>query len=73
MKKPNLILISGFGPDEKVMKPAIDMFSKYFKVFFYDLPGFGKDKPIENYSVKSLAEYSYNLPASRAILFKEKK
>lgn len=57
MDKLNLIIISGFGPDEHVMNPAIDVFREYFNVYYFDLPGFGKDEAISDYSMENLTTY----------------
>ena len=48
----NILILAGWGTDYKVYKNLAESISNYAKVFYFDMPGFGKsDEPKEPWNV----------------------
>jgi len=52
----NLVLIHGWGVNHNIWLPIVDQLSQHYCVHLVDLPGFGEQSELTDYSLASIAE-----------------
>lgn len=58
MRKPDLVLIEGYGTNSIILKGLIDFLDDYFVVHYFDLPGFIQEvEPLEKVTIQNYVRY----------------